>query len=315
MLNVNGSPMTFIDIINAKDIDAHNETANKTNTTTPSVLDSPQQPATASKQPRCTAKKSDMPYPLQRIHELKTGMKNYTLRARVIKKKHIGCQAVAVNLFDDSGKICVFINYEQVDKFSPLLEVDNVYHISQVQICKCKDQFKLVFTDNTTVEQYVEQCAELTDVSQECFDFISISLLEKYKEKQAVDIVCIVADIIDTVPIVKGTGNGMSTRRHLMVVDMSGYKVWITLWGHMVMGFSAPIRSVIAFKGALVNSFDGRTLSASEWRLMAVNPDFPTAHALRKWYDFEGHHMEFQSFSNTVSTSKLTGNPGLQLVT
>ncbi|KAJ2815924.1 Replication factor A protein 1 [Coemansia sp. 'formosensis'] len=48
---------------------------------------------------------------------------------------------------------------------------------------------------------------------------------------------------------------------------------------------------------------------------MVVNPDFPTAHALRKWYDFEGRHMEFQSFSNTVSTSKSTGNPGLQLVT
>ncbi|KAJ2835738.1 Replication factor A protein 1 [Coemansia sp. 'formosensis'] len=242
-------------------------------------------------------------------------MKTYTLRARVIKKKHIGCQAVAVNLLDDSGKICAFINHEQVDKFSPLLEVDNVYHISQAQICKCKDQFKLVFTNNTTVEQYVEQCAELTDVSQEHFDFISISLLEKYKEKQVVDILCIVTDIIDTVPIVKGTGNGMSTRRSLMVVDMSGYKVRITLWGHMAMDFGAPIGSVIAFKGALVNSFDGRTLSASEWRLMAVNPDFPTAHALRKWYDFEGCHMEFQSFSNTASTGKSTGDPGLQLVT
>ncbi|KAJ2823733.1 Replication factor A protein 1 [Coemansia sp. 'formosensis'] len=96
---------------------------------------------------------------------------------------------------------------------------------------------------------------------------------------------------------------------------MSGYKVRITLWGHMAMDFGAPIGSVIAFKGAQVNSFDGRTLSASERRLMAVNPDFPTAHALHKWYDFEGRHMEFQTFSKTASTSESTSDPGLQLVT
>ncbi|KAJ2838790.1 Replication factor A protein 1 [Coemansia sp. 'formosensis'] len=315
MPNINGSPMTFIDIIDAKDIDARNETANTTDMTTSSVLDSPQQPAAVSKQPRHTAKKSDTPYPLRRINELKLGMKNYTLCAHVIKKKQTKCQTVAVNLLDNSGTICAFINHEQVDKFSPLLEVDNVYHISLAQICKRKDQFKLVFTDNTTVEQYVEQCAELTDMSQECFDFILISLLEKYKEKQAVDILCIVADIIDAVPIVKGTGNSMSTRRCLMVVDMLGYKVRITLWGHMAMDFSAPIGSVIAFKSARVNSFDGRTLSASEWRPMAVNPNIPAAHALRKWYNFEGCHMEFQSFGKTASTSESTGNPGLQLVT
>ncbi|KAJ2827121.1 Replication factor A protein 1 [Coemansia sp. 'formosensis'] len=242
--------MTFIDIIDARDIDAHNETANTTDMMTSSALDSLQQPAAVSKQPCHTAKKSDTPYPLQRINELKLGMKNYTLCACIIKKKQIECQTAAVNLLDDSGKICAFINHEQVDKFSPLLEVDNVYHISLAQICKRKDQFKLVFTDDTTVKQYVEQCAEPTDVSQEHFDFISISLLEKYKEKQAVDILCIVADIIDAVLIVKGTGNGMSTRRCLMVVDMSGYKVQIMLWGHMAMDFSAPIGSVIAFKSA-----------------------------------------------------------------
>ncbi|KAJ2825441.1 Replication factor A protein 1 [Coemansia furcata] len=289
--------------------------ATTTDMMTPSVLDSPQQPAVASKQPRRNSKISDTPYPLRRINELKTGLKNYTIRACVIKKKQIECQLVAVNLLDDSSKICAFINHEQVDKFSPLLEVANVYHISQAQICKRKDQFKLVFTDNTTVEQYVEQCTEPTDVPQERFDIISISLLEKYKEKQAVDILCIVVDIIDAIPIVKGTGNGMSTRRHLMAVDMSGYKVGITLWGHMAMDFSAPIGSVIAFKGTQVNSFDGRTLSASEWRLMVVNPDFPTAHALCKWYSFEGCHMEFRSFTNTASTGKLTGDLGLQLVT
>ncbi|KAJ2831986.1 Replication factor A protein 1 [Coemansia sp. 'formosensis'] len=280
MPNGNGSPMTFIDIIDAKDIDTRNKMANTTDTMTPLVLDNLQLLATASKQPCCTAKKSDTPYPLQRINKLKTGLENYTIRACIIKKKQIGCQAVGVNLLDDSGKICTFINHEQVDKFSPLLKVNNVYHISQVQICKCKDQFKLVFTNNTTVKQYVEQCAELTNVSQECFDFVLISLLEKYKEKQVVDILCIVADIIDTVPIVKGTGNGMSTRCCLIVVDMSGYKVQIMLWGHMAMDFSAPIGSVIAFKSAQVNLFDGRTLSASEWRPMAVNLDFLTAHAL-----------------------------------
>ncbi|KAJ2825326.1 60S acidic ribosomal protein P1 [Coemansia furcata] len=158
--------MTFIDIIDAKDIDAHNETASEMDATTSSVLDSLQQPAIASKLPRCTAKKLDTPYLLRRINELKPGMKNYTIRAHVIKKKQIECQIVAINLLDDSGRICAFINYEQVDKFSQLLKVDNVYHISQAQICKQNNQFKLVFTDNTTVEEYVEQCAELTDVSQ-----------------------------------------------------------------------------------------------------------------------------------------------------
>ncbi|KAJ2824412.1 Replication factor A protein 1 [Coemansia furcata] len=188
--------------------------------------------------------------------------------------------AMTPSVLDSPQQLAATSKHEQV---SPLLKVNNVYHINQAQICKRKDQFKLVFTDNTTVEQYVEQCAELTDVSQECFDFISISLLEKYKEKQAVDILCIVADIIDAVPIVKGTGNGMSTRCRLMVVDKTGYKVRITLWGEMAMNFIAPVGSVIAFKGALVNSFDDRSLSASERRLMAVNPDFPTAHALHKY--------------------------------
>ncbi|KAJ2104754.1 Replication factor A protein 1 [Coemansia sp. S142-1] len=256
-----------------------------------SPLEQPQRPS---------AKLTGTPYTLKQISNLKYSIKNYTIRARVMKKTSIDCRAFAVNLHDYSGNIRAFIYAEQVDEFFPLLEVGNVYHISLAQIRRRNYQFGLVFNDKTTVKRY----DEVTDVSRGDFDFVLIALLTENKVNHEVDILCVVKDVIDASPITTGTGKDKRVRRSLLVIDSSGYEVRITLWGSMATDFKCPVGSIVAFKGALIKDHGSRTLSASEYRPMVVNPDIPEAHTLRGWYDAEGRHKKFLSLSRWVAQGR-----------
>ncbi|KAJ1911769.1 Replication factor A protein 1 [Coemansia sp. S17] len=281
-------------------MDSQHEETSERGIVTDSGSISPAQASPLEQPQRPSAKRTGTPYTLKQISKLNYGVKNYTIRARITKKTSIDCQAFAVNLHDDSGDIRAFIYAEQVDEFFPLLEVGNVYHISLAQIRRRNNQLELVINDKTTVERY----DELTDVSRGDFDFVPIALLTENKVNNKVDILCVVKDVIDASPITTGTGKDKRVRRSLLVIDSSGYEVRITLWGSMATDFKCPVGSIVAFKGALIKDYGGRTLSASEYKPMVVNPDIPEAHTLRGWYDAEGHHKKFLSLSRCVTRGR-----------
>ncbi|KAJ2840042.1 Replication factor A protein 1 [Coemansia sp. 'formosensis'] len=198
-----------------------------------------------------------------------------------------------------------------VGKFFALLEVGKMYEISGAKTRTHTKQLELVFDKDTTVKEYVD----LVDVPQEEFSFTQIALLLKCQVEHIVDILSALKEVWNCTQITTIVDQQKTTKRDLLLVDMSDYKVRITLWGDMAKNFSASVGSILAFKGAKVKSYGGCTLSASESRLMVVNPNIPAAHSLRAWYDSVGCDMEFHSFSNTVSDGDSTGESGPELLT
>ncbi|KAJ2013507.1 Replication factor A protein 1 [Coemansia sp. RSA 2531] len=270
-----------------------------------------QELAEMTKPQQCpTAKKTGMPYTLWQIGELNLKARQFTIYAHVVKKTNMDDQTFAVNLLDDSGLISTFISTAQAPVFYSLLVVGSIYDISLAQVCKplsshCKNLYKLIFTNKTT---------ELTDVLHIQFDFTMIAYLIRYQENQLVNILGAIKQNMKTYPI--STHFHKMTNCDLLVVDMSGYKVCITLWSDMAENYSAPDRSIITFKGAIVKDYGGQTLTASEWRLMAVNPDIPVAHTLCNGFHSKGSSIKFESFSNQVTSSRSTADlePPLMMV-
>ncbi|KAJ2754379.1 Replication factor A protein 1 [Coemansia pectinata] len=312
-----GKPsLMFIDICDAQVVGAQGVILS-----VPEEEQQEQEPTETTKpQRRPAAKKTGTPYTLWQIADLNLKASKFTIRACIVQKSSMDEQTFAINLLDDSGEICAFISTEQAPGLVFPIAVGSVYDISLAQVRKplstqSTSLYELIFTDKTTVEQCAEQHDRLTDISLEHLDFTAIAYLVRYQENQLVDILGAVKQSMKVYPIT--TRFCKTTKRDLLVVDMSGYEVCITLWGDMAENYSAPDGSIVAFKGAIVKDYGGRTLSASEWRLMAVNPDIPAAHALRSWYNAEGGCMKFESFGDHVNSSRSTADlePPLMMVT
>ncbi|KAJ2830774.1 Replication factor A protein 1 [Coemansia furcata] len=302
----NKRPVIFIDIHDAQVFNAQTEIASEVATVAT---------VKPTKKPRLpTARQTGTPYVLRLISTLMSRMKNFTIRARVTYKSSIVCQSFAVNLSDSgnsSGEICAFIDAQMVGKFFALFEVGKMYEISGAQTRTHMKRLELVFDKDTTVKEYVD----LVDVSQEEFSFTWIALLLDCQVEHVVDILGALKQVWNSTQITTIADQRKTTKRDLLLVDMSDYEVRITLWGDTAKNFNASVGSILAFKGAKVKGYGGRTLSASESRLMVVNPDIPAAHSLRVWYDSVSCDVEFHSFGNTVSDGDSTGESGPELLT
>ncbi len=87
----------------------------------------------------------------------------------------------------------------------------------------------------------------------------------------------------------------------MTVVDESNYQVRLTLWGKSADSFNTQDQPVVAFKGAKVNDYGGRSLSLSSGGSLQINPDIREAHVVKGWFDNMAKlgQLNFQSFANT----------------
>ncbi|KAJ2064678.1 Replication factor A protein 1 [Coemansia sp. S146] len=171
-------------------------------------------------------------------------------------------------------------------------------------------EFELVFIKDTTVVP----CIEETNLPAEQFNFVKFASLADTEKGQVIDVLCAIKNTGDTSELLGGASYDKKTMRKLAIVDKSGFEVQATLLKGAAKTFSAPIGSVVAFKGIQVGYFNGRILSLTRTGSMIVNPDFDTAKTLRDWYKAEGSKITFKSISSSSNTdSSMTR--GLQLMT
>ncbi|KAJ1724067.1 Replication factor A protein 1 [Coemansia erecta] len=250
------------------------------------------------------------PPPVHPIGDLNPYHNKWTIRARVTQKTNIKSwnkptssgRLFSVNLLDESGEIRATAFTQQVDKLFPLLEVGKVYYVSNAQVKMARQQFsnvnnqyELTFDDNSVVEL----CTEQGSVPQEHFDFIRLDSLGKFEKNHVLDVLAVVREVGDVTEITAKADQRKMRKRELTLVDQSGYQVRMTLWGDDADSFAVPGEPVLAFKGARVGDFGGRTLSLPSMGSMTVNPDIPAAHQLRGWYDAGGRTQQFQSYGGS----------------
>lgn len=243
----------------------------------------------------------------------------WTIRARVTTKSDIRRwhkqsgegKLFSVNFLDESSEIRATGFNEQVDQFYELLQTGQVYYISspcKVQLAKKQfsnlpNDYELMFESGTVIEKAEDQLS----VPQVRFNFCSLGDVANVEKDATIDVVGVLKEVDEVNTILsKNTGKTFD-KRDLTLVDDSGFSMRLTVWGAMATAFDTKLESVVAFKGAKVSDFGGRTLSLLSSGTMTVDPDIPDAHRLKGWYDSQGRSDAFSTHSGLAAMGGATG--------
>ena len=242
----------------------------------------------------------------------------WTIKARVTSKSEIRTwhkasgegKLFSVNLLDESGEIKATAFNEQCDILYDQLHEGSVYYISTCRVQLAKKQFSNLPNDyELTFERdsLVEKAEDANNVPQVRFNFTNVADLQSVEKDSTVDIIGVVKEIGEISQIKSKSTQKPYDKRDLTLVDESGYSVKMTIWGKVATSFNEMLGTVVAFKGAKVSDFGGRSLSLLSSGSMIVSPDVTEGHILRAWYDLDGRTGKFETHANMAAVGTAGG--------
>lgn len=253
------------------------------------------------------------------IESLSPYAHKWTIKARVTNKSEIRTwhkqsgegKLFSVNLMDESGEIKATGFNDQCDMLYDTFQEGSVYYITspcRVQLAKKQftnlpNDYELTFERDTVVEKADDQ----DSVPQMKFNFTTIGELQTVEKDAVIDVIGVLKDVAEVSQIVSKSTNKPYDKRELTLVDESGYSVGLTIWGKTALSFDAQPESIVAFKGAKVSDFGGRSLSLLSSGSMNVDPDIGEAHKLKGWYDTQGRNNTFNSHTGMASAGMAGG--------
>lgn len=243
----------------------------------------------------------------------------WTIKARVTNKSEIRTwqkatsegKLFSVNLLDESGEIKATGFNEQCDMLYDLFQEGSVYYISapcRVQLAKkqfsnLQNDYELTFERDTVVEK----AEDADNVPQVKYNFTTVGELQTIEKDSTIDVIGVLKEVAEMSQITSKTTQKPYDKRDLTLVDDSGYSVKMTIWGKTASQFDANPESIVAFKGAKVSDFGGRSLSLLSSGSLMLDPDIPEAHKLKGWYDSQGRSESFASHSNMAGAGTAGG--------
>jgi replication factor A1 len=242
----------------------------------------------------------------------------WTIKARVTSKSDIKTwhkatgdgKLFSVNLLDESGEIKATGFNDQCDMLYDVLQEGSVYYISTCRVQLAKKQFSNLPNDyELTFERdsKVEKAEDSRDVPQVRFNFTNIKDLQNVEKESTIDIIAVVREVGQIDQIKSKTTQKPYDKRDLLLVDESGYSIKMTIWGKVATSFNEMMGTVIAFKGAKVSDFGGRSLSLLSSGSMVVTPDITEGHVLKAWFDLDGVTAKYETHANMSSVGTAGG--------
>lgn len=230
----------------------------------------------------------------------------WKIRARVSQKSDIRSyknsrnegQLFNVTFVDETGEIRATGFNKQVEQFYERLHEGEVYYVSKARVVSANKKFSNVQNDFELMfgqETEIVPCADEVKIPLMKYDFVPLGDLPKMEPQTSCDIIGVIKEVREHSQITsKNTGRPYD-KREILIVDRSGVVVRLTLWGDQAVYFDKMPGAVIALKGVQVSDFDGRSLSALRSTTVTFDPDIREAHALKGWYDAQGHEETFET--------------------
>lgn len=248
----------------------------------------------------------------------------WTIKARVTAKgelKHYNNprgdgKVFSFDLLDsDGGEIRVTCFNAVADQFFNQIEVGKVYLISKGSLRPAQKAYnhlpndQEIFLESTSM---VQPCFDDdSSIPQQQFHFRHISDIEGMDNNSIMDIIGIVTFIGPPASIMRK--NGTETQRRILhLKDMSGRSVELTLWGNFCNAEGQSLQNmcdsglfpVLAVKAGRVNDFNGKSLGTISTSQLFIEPNYPEAHSLRRWFDEEGRNIPSVSISREVGVGR-----------
>jgi replication factor A1 len=239
----------------------------------------------------------------------------WTIKARVTSKSDIKTWSKAssegklfsVNLLDESGEIKATGFNAQCDALYDVFQEGSVYYISspckvnlaKKQFSNINNDYELAFDKDTIVEK----CEDQNDVPQVRYNFTNIGALQEVEKDSTIDVIGVLKEVNDVNQIVSKTTQQPYDKRDLTLVDDSGYSVKMTIWGKTATKFDANPEQIVAFKGAKVSDFNGKSLSLLSSGSMSIDPDIAEAYKLKGWYDSNGRSETFAAHTSSAGAA------------
>ncbi|KAF7829144.1 replication protein A 70 kDa DNA-binding subunit A [Senna tora] len=249
----------------------------------------------------------------------------WTIKARVTAKGDLRHyhnargegKVFSFDLLDsDGGEIRVTCFNSVADQFYQQIEFGKVYLISRGTVRPAQKNFNHLPNDQEVmldVTSTVQPCLDDDkSIPMQMFNFRPINEVESLESSSIVDVIGVVYSISPTMSIMKKNGTE-TQKRALLMKDMSGCSVELTLWGNFCNAEGQKLQSicdsgafpVLAVKAARVNEFNGKCVGTILTSQLFIEPDFPEAYRLKEWFDKEGKSTPTISISReSFSISK-----------
>lgn len=254
------------------------------------------------------------PANLYSIDQLSPYQNNWTIKARVSYKSDMRTwsnqrgegKLFNVNFLDETGEIRAAAFNAVAEKFFDLLKENKVYYVSKCAMRMAKPQFsnlkhpyELEFDRDTVIEE----CSNDSDVPKLHFDFVKLDQVQNLDNGIVIDVIGVLKEVRDKQEIVARSTGKPFDKREVSIVDDTGFAVTVALWNKHAREFSLTPGAVVAFKGARVQDYGGKSLSLIPAATIVANPDIPEAYKLKGWYDSQGSNQNFTSLRQTASAN------------
>jgi len=245
------------------------------------------------------------------IKGLSPYMNRWTICAKAINKSDVRTwnnargsgKLFSVIFMDDSCEIKATAFNDACDKLFDLIQEDQVYYISNANIKLANKQYNNVKNEyemSLDVNTNIVLCNDNKNLQMH-YSFIPISQLENIEKDSLVDVIGVVDQMDEVVQITSKTTNRPINKRDIFLVDDSGYKIKVTLWGKHTEDTRYKDNPIVAFKSVKVNDFQGKSISTLSSSIISFNPDIKRSHEISSWYSVNNNNGNYQTFSNMGS--------------
>ncbi|RZB93176.1 Replication protein A 70 kDa DNA-binding subunit C isoform B [Glycine soja] len=245
----------------------------------------------------------------------------WTIKARVTFKGELrhytnargDGKVFSFDLLDsDGGEIRATCFNAVADQFYNVIEAGKVYLISRGSIKPAQKNFNHLRNDQELtldVASIIQPCLDDNDsIPSQTFNYRPISEIESLENNSIVDVIGVVTSISPTASIMRKNGTEVQ-KRTLQLKDMSGRSVELTLWGNFCIVEGQRLQTicdagefpVLATKAVRVNDFNGKSVGTIATSQLYVEPDFPEACTLKRWFENEGKSVPTLSISREIS--------------
>lgn len=216
----------------------------------------------------------------------------------------------SVTLKDHTGEIRGTFFNDVAGNFYDQLEIEKTYIITGGRIkmanktySSINNDYEITF-DNTTRFDLTEDDASIGGLT---YNFVKLIDIETTKNS-SVDVAAIILSF-DPVTDIQ-TRNGSTVKRKLIVVDESGIKMEVTLWGDDARNFPEDLGNgmPIIIKDARVSDYHGKQLSVGNSSIVKYSSDLPEVIKLQNWYAENSSKAEQFTFASGSGEGS-TGGP------